>query len=80
MRAGASVAVMVWDLKERRIKRKARRGGWIAWGKCEVKDDIRCQTVCVIAVLVPRQTQSSRRLWRLLTWTCRRERVLKVSA
>jgi hypothetical protein len=45
MRTGASVAGIVWDLKKRRIKRKARGGSRIAWGECEVKGKVRCQTV-----------------------------------
>jgi beta-lactamase superfamily II metal-dependent hydrolase len=44
MRAGASVARVVRDLEERRIKGEARRGSGIAWWKGEVKRNTRCQT------------------------------------
>jgi hypothetical protein len=44
MRAGASVARVVRDLEERRIKGEARRGSGIAWWKGEVKGNTRCQT------------------------------------
>lgn len=60
MRTGASVARIVWNLKKRRIKRKARRGSRIAWGKGEVKRDICCQTEKAIGVLVQVKIKDSR--------------------
>lgn len=44
MRAGASVARVVRNLKQRRIKSEARGGSGIAWWEGKVKRDIRCQT------------------------------------
>lgn len=44
MRAGASVARVVRNLKKRRIKSEARGGSGVAWWEGEVKSDIRCQT------------------------------------
>jgi hypothetical protein len=65
MRAGASVAGVVRDLKERRIKGEARWGGGIAWWEGEVKGDTRCQTV---SRSVPGCLDCPKSLE--LTWTC----------
>jgi hypothetical protein len=78
MRAGASVAGIVRNLKKRRIKRKTRRGDRIAWGEGEVKGNRRCQTEKITGVLVhfiARAAEASEPL----TWTYRQQ-VLGVSA